>query len=289
MKLFFYAKTGHRVGLDRMRRVIALMREFEEFDPLLMVSDFRAASYAKELGVRRSVGIDDVRNMPNITERGDIVIFDSDEYNEVMHQEMIEYFSHFVRVSTDPTDSVKNGEIVISPYLEGENIINAILIDKTYFKKEDKEYEKVFFYGDDDYEKKLLKDAEAFADENFDLLEGFYFFMGYDKELKKYFNNIYEGEMYEEVLLKSKNFVTSSAQSALEALAANSNPVYIHRDDKENHYFTLLEELGIPVLKCFSKNEIVETVNVTKNYNIKKINDKSVTNAATELKKRLNL
>lgn len=70
MRLFFYAKTGHRVGLDRLRRVVALMNEFKEYEPFLMVEDFRAASFAKsELGVKKSIGIDDIRNMANFCNR----------------------------------------------------------------------------------------------------------------------------------------------------------------------------------------------------------------------------
>ncbi|WP_187647386.1 hypothetical protein [Nitrosophilus labii] len=290
MRLFFYAKTGHRVGLNRLRRVIALMREFEEYDPLLMVQDFRAASFAKsELGVKRSVGIDDVRNMANICQRGDIVIFDSDEYNEIMHQEMIDFFGHFVRISDRLDDKAKKGEILISPYLNGENIINAILIDKRYFGDFKKNIDKTFFYGDDDYDKDLVRVSGIFKDEYISLIEGFYFFINYQNELNEFFKDIIEIEEYENVIKKTKLFITSSPQSALEALASDGKVIYIQREDKDENLVPLLRQLGVKVLKEFNKELLKNAIKTEFSLKKELINEKNVTITGTYIKNKLNL
>lgn len=288
MNLYFYAKTGHRVGLDRLRRTVALMREFEEYNPLLMVQDFRAASYAKsDLGVKRSVGIDDVRNMANICQRGDIVIFDSDEYNDLMHQDMIDFFGKFIRISDNPEDKVKEGEYLISPYLEGENIINAVLVDRRYFGNFKKDIEKTYFFGDDDYEKDLIKVADIFKDLDVNLLEGFYFFVNYQSELKNYFKEIFEIEDYEDIIKRSKFFITSSAQSALEAVATGANVIYIQREDKDENMILLLEKLGVKILKKFDKNLLKKALE--SEFNLKKelLNEKNVTIVTNYLKNNL--
>jgi len=288
MRLFFYAKTGHRVGLDRLRRIIALMREFEEFNPLLMVSDFKAASYAKsELGVKRSLGIDDVRNMTNVCQRGDIIIFDSDEYNELMHQDMIDFFGKFIRISDNPKDEVKKGELLISPYLEGENIINSILVDKRYFGDFEKIFDKTFFYGDDDYDKDLVKVSAIFKDKDINLLEGFYFFMNYKSELKEFFKEIFEIQEYENLIKNSKIMITSSSQTALEAAASKSRVVYIQREDKNQNLLPLLEKLGIDIINNFDGLNIENLLKTENKIKYKNLNEKSVTIIADYLKNNL--
>ncbi len=290
MRLFFYAKTGHRVGLDRLRRVVALMREFEKYDPLLMVQDFRAASFAKsELGVKRSVGIDDVRNMANICERGDAIIFDSDEYNDIMHKEMIDFFGYFVRISDRIDDKAKKGEILISPYLKGEDIINEILIDKRYFGNFEKDIDKTLFYGDDDYDKDLVKISEIFKDRDINLLEGFYFFINYQNELKGFFKDIIEIEEYENVVKKTKLFITSSPQSALEALATGAKVIYVQREDKDSYHMPLFEKLGVKLLSGFNKDLLNKAINDKFECKKELLNEKSVTNTATFIKNKLNL
>ncbi|WP_281951538.1 hypothetical protein [Nitrosophilus kaiyonis] len=288
MNLYFYAKTGHRIGLDRLRRTVALMKEFDEYNPLLMVQDFRAASYAKsDLGVKRSVGIDDVRNMANICQRGDIIIFDSDEYNDLMHQDMIDFFGKFIRISDNPKDKPKKGEILISPYLKGENIINSILVDKKYFGDFEKNIDKTFFFGDDDYEKDLLKVSNIFEDLNMNLLEGFYFFINYSDELKKYYKNIFEIEDYEEVIKKTKLFISSSAQSSLEAIASGADVIYIQREDKDSNLIPLFSSLGVKVIEKFDKNLVKNAIETEFILNKNILYEKNVTITATNLKNNL--
>lgn len=289
MRLFFYAKTGHRVGLDRLRRVVALMNEFKEYEPFLMVEDFRAASFAKsELGVKKSIGIDDIRNMANFCNRGDVVIFDSDEYSNIMHQEMIDYFKYFIRVSDKIDDEPKKGELLISFYKEGENIINGVLVDRDFFGEFKKDTKRVFFYGDDDYEKNLMKKSKIFKDLDVDLVEGFYFFLNYQDELK-YFKNIYEIEEYKDIIKRAKTFITSSPQTALEAAASKSDVIYIQREDKDKNLVPLLKEIGIKVLESFDKPMLEIALKTKSNLRNDLLSDKGVTNVARNIKNKLNL
>lgn len=289
MRLFFYAKTGHRVGLDRLRRVVALMNEFKEYEPFLMVEDFRAASFAKsELGVKKSIGIDDIRNMANFCNRGDVVIFDSDEYSNIMHQEMIDYFKYFIRVSDKIDDEPKKGELLISFYKEGENIINGVLVDRDFFGEFKKDTKRVFFYGDDDYEKNLMKKSKIFKDLDVDLVEGFYFFLNYQDELK-YFKNIYEIEEYKDIIKRAKTFITSSPQTALETAASKSDVIYIQREDKDKNLVPLLKEIGIKVLESFDKPMLEIALKTKSNLRNDLLSDKGVTNVARNIKNKLNL
>lgn len=289
MRLFFYAKTGHRVGLDRLRRVVALMNEFKEYEPFLMVEDFRAASFAKsELGVKKSIGIDDIRNMANFCNRGDVVIFDSDEYSNIMHQEMIDYFKYFIRVSDKIDDEPKKGELLISFYKQGENIINGVLVDRDFFGEFKKDTKRVFFYGDDDYEKNLMKKSKIFKDLDVDLVEGFYFFLNYQDELK-YFKNIYEIEEYKDIIKRAKTFITSSPQTALETAASKSDVIYIQREDKDKNLVPLLKEIGIKVLESFDKPMLEIALKTKSNLRNDLLSDKGVTNVARNIKNKLNL
>ena len=59
MRYFYYVHTGHRIGLDRFHRAVAIVNELQkEIDITLLCSDFRIAAEAKEYGIKRSVGID---------------------------------------------------------------------------------------------------------------------------------------------------------------------------------------------------------------------------------------
>ena len=94
MRYFYYVHTGHRIGLDRFHRAVAIVNELQkEIDITLLCSDFRIAAEAKEYGIKRSVGIDLVRNIPQIAQNGDKIIFDSEEINPVLLEDMTQFFS----------------------------------------------------------------------------------------------------------------------------------------------------------------------------------------------------
>ena len=242
--IYFYARTDNRRDLDRLRRSVALAKEFDEV--YFMATDFRAASYAKSLGIKKAVGIEDFRNISQVCQRGDVLVFDSDEHleNDHVHQEMIDYFGRFIRISYNPKDQRKDGEFLISPYIVGEGVINAILVDAEFFEVSSKKIDRLYFWGDADYEKKLVQLAPALGKFGFDLLEGLYFFVGYGDELSQYFQNIYDVDDYYETMKAAKLVVSADPQAALEATAAGAKVVYMPKS-AENEYHLLLQRLGV--------------------------------------------
>ncbi len=258
MTIYFYAKTDNRLGLDRLRRTAALARQLQkEHDVYFMTTEFRSATYAKRvLGIEKAVGIEDFRNIGTVCERGDVIVYDSDEHNETIHQEMIDYFGTFFRVSYDPKDLPKEGEVLISPHIVGENVINAVLIDTHYFEAVPKEL-RLFFWGDSDYERKMLDIAPQISRFDLDLLEGFYFFVDMEEKLKEFFNNIYESEEYPDILPQASLCITHSPQSALEAAASGAKVIYFG-DDEE--YAPLFDRINIRNIGIFDQSRLQEAL-----------------------------
>ena len=260
MTLYFYAHTDNRKSLDRLRRSAALARALqEEFEVYFMTTEFRSATYAKqELGIRKAVGIEDFRNIGTICERGDVIIYDSDEHNETIHQEMIEFFEKFFRISYDPKEIKKEGEYLISPHLVGEDIINGVLIDERFFQERPKSIDRAFFYSDADYERNVEKLAPKLQEFELELIEGFYFFVDVEEKIKDYFQKIHPIEDYFDVISASKLFLTFDPQTALEAAAAGAKTVYIQR--QESGYEPLLERAGIKEAGYFDPAKLQEAI-----------------------------
>ena len=162
MKIYYYVHTGHRIGLDRFRRAATIVRMLDGVDITLLCSDFRIAQIARDFGVDKSVGIDVVRNIPHISDFGDKLIFDSDEANPIMLEDMKEYFSSFLHVET-----------------------NMPVVDDKYFEQKPKTIELSFFFGDDDYEKDIEKNLSLFDGLTPEILLGFYYFLDYEEMLKE--------------------------------------------------------------------------------------------------------
>lgn len=257
MRLFYYVHTGHRIGLDRFRRAATIIRALGDVDITLLTSDFRIAHEARDFGIKRSVGIDVVRNIPQIAHHGDKIIFDSDEINPTMHQDMVKFFSTFIRVTDDPNAVQHEGELLLSPYLEGEGICKGVAVDDKYFEKKPKTIEKSFFFGDDDYEEDLFANLDMFKELEMEMIIGFYFFMNYEDKLAPAFTKQHEFEEYDEVVQGSNVFVTSSPQAALENLASGGRPVYIQRPDYARDFIPLFESLNIPIVDGFDKPKLL--------------------------------
>ena len=132
-KLYYYAHTGHRIGLDRFRRAVAILNELDA-DITLLTSDFRIAQIGRDFGIEKSVGLDVVRNIPQIALAGDKLIFDSDEANPIMLEDMKEYFSTLIQIKND-----------------------TIAVQGHFFETYEKSVKLSYFFGDDDYEKDLEK------------------------------------------------------------------------------------------------------------------------------------
>ena len=71
--LFYYAYSGHKNGLERVRRGAALMNALRAkgTEATLLVNDFRAGLAAKELGVKDYVTVElCARHRCHCTSRG---------------------------------------------------------------------------------------------------------------------------------------------------------------------------------------------------------------------------
>lgn len=288
MKTYYYVHTGHRIGLDRFRRAATIIRSLGDIDITLLCSDFRIAQVAKDFGVEKSVGLDVVRNIPQIAHHGDQLIFDSEEANPIMLDDMRKYFSTFIRVSDSPDDKKEENELLISPYLEGEGICKAYAVDDSFFTQTPKTIKITYFFGDDDYEKDLEKNLAFLEGLEPDLQLGFYYFLDYEENLKKLFKNYHEFEEYEDTIKRTEILITASPQAVLESLACGSKPIYIQREDYTIDFIPLFESLNIPIVKQFDKNNLNVILKTIHNHTYYKIEQKS-NKVSKFIKENLNL
>ena len=263
MKVYLYAKSGHAIGLEATKRCAAIANELKEFEPILCTSDFRAGAFAKDLfGVKKYVNIDVVRNLYNIMEKRDILIYDTDEVNELMQKDMKEFCTKAYKIGED---------------------IKDIVVDKSiYIKEGNPSIEKLIFFGDDDYNKIFFDMIETSASYDIDLLMGHYFFLGNEKVFSQHFKNVIDEEEYIDTIKNTKYLLTASLQSALESISCGNKPVLFKRADKK-YDENLIEDINIPIIEEDSLSSIIKTFeNIIKEYpnlnsikiaNIKKIKE----------------
>jgi len=288
-KLYYYVHTGHRVGLDKFRRSVSIIRSLgEDIDITLLCSDFRIAHVAKEFGIKNSVGIDVIRNIPYIAHHGDKLIFDSDEANPIMLDDMRKFFSTFIRLSDDKDDVKLDKEYLISPYIQKDGVCNALVIDDKYFEQTEKTVKISFFYGDDDYEKDLERNLSLLDGLEPVLQLGFYYFLDYEDELKKKFIDFFEFEDYDEMIQKTEILITASPQAALENLASGGKPIYIQRIDYPTHFEELFGKFGIPIIKNYNNKQLVLQIETINKQEYKKL-EKSSNKITKFIKDNLNL
>lgn len=237
MKIYLYAKSGHAIGLEATKKCAVLANLLEEFDPILCTSDFRAGAFAKEnLGIKKYVNIDVMRNLTNIMQKNDILFYISDEANEQMKKDI----DNFCSLSYDLEEN-----------------LNAIIVDtKIYTKTNAPLLEKTIFFGDDDYNNiffEMIKESKKF---DLNLLMGHYFFLGNEKIFANYFSNIIDEEEYVQTIKNSKFLLTSSLQSACESIACGNKPVLFKREDKI-YNDDLILKLNIPVVEYSNINELI--------------------------------
>ncbi len=238
MNIYLYAKSGHNVGLEAIRRGSVIFSKLKDCDPILTTSDYRAATFARDLDVYKGIGIDIIGNLPNLMERADMLIFDSDEPSDEMRKFMAEYCTHLFEVGVD---------------------IPKTLVDDKFFTKGNQSIQKAFFFGDDDYKDSLLKtickDCET---QDIPLLMGHYFFLGNDDKLKPYFKEIIEEEEYFDTITNTKYLLTSSVNATFESMASGNCPVFYPREDKDTKEdLELLSQYNIPIV---NGKDIVEVV-----------------------------
>jgi len=228
MKVYIYAKSGHNIGLEAVRRCASIYSKLKKFDPILCTCDFRAGAYAKdELGIKKYVSVDVLTNLPNMMKRGDILIFDSDETTQFMEEHMNDFCSLLYKVGTD------------IPY--------SIVDDSLFSKNENPNIEKSLFFGDDDYSNLLLELTKNSSKQDINLLLGHYFFLGNESKLAPFFNTMFTDEEYINTISNTKFLLTTSLQSCFESIVCGNSPVLLLREDKK-YDINFIKDLNIPTI-----------------------------------------
>ena len=274
MQVYLYAKSGHTVGLEATKRCAAIANALKEFDPILCTSDFRAGAFAKDLlGIRRYVNIDVIRNLHNIMEKRDILIYDTPEINDNMKKDMTDFCTLVYGIDDE---------------------IKGIIVDSSIYNKMDNtnlnKLDKTIFFGDDDYNNIFLEMAKESEKQEINMLMGHYFFLGNEKVFSNYFSNVIDEEEYVQTIKNSKYLLTASLQSALESLACGNFPVLFKRFDK-NYDEELITNLNIPVIKGDNLKQLIENFSVIiNNYpNINNFNIISFDTIVKNVKEKIDL
>ena len=274
MQVYLYAKSGHTVGLEATKRCAAIANALKEFDPILCTSDFRAGAFAKDLlGIRRYVNIDVIRNLHNIMEKRDTLIYDTPEINDNMKKDMTDFCTLVYGIDDE---------------------IKGIIVDSSIYNKTDNtnlnKLDKTIFFGDDDYNNIFLEMAKESEKQEINMLMGHYFFLGNEKVFSNYFSNVIDEEEYVQTIKNSKYLLTASLQSALESLACGNFPVLFKRFDK-NYDEELITNLNIPVIKGDNLKQLIENFSVIiNNYpNINNFNIISFDTIVKNVKEKIDL
>jgi len=260
MRLFYYVHTGHRIGLDRFHRAAAILNELNDLDITLLCSDFRIAGEARHFGIKRAVGVDLVRNIPQIAQHGDKIIFDSDEINPTLMEDMTQFFPTFLRICDNPDALKYEKEFLVSPYLYGDGIVTGTVVDTKYTEVLPKTIPMALFFGDDDYEKDLELHQALFAPYKMELLMGFYHFLGYENSLKESFSAIHESEEYDTVIRHTDVLISGSPMAVLQNLSGGGRPIYLQRPDYPRDFLPLFEKMGIPIVDGYDKEQLMDVI-----------------------------
>jgi len=280
--LYYYAHTGHKIGLDRAKRGAAVIKALakEGVEAQLLLNDFRAGVALKEHGIREYVTIETIQDIDAIAQTGDSVIIDS---NEDDHGRLVKYvsdFKHVWRFAHDSEDHSIHGEVLFKAACEEESCLEAVIVDDAYFEPSAKEERLLFFLGDSDHDKTLLGNVDFFQNFEMELLLGHYFFVKYEDALAKLFTILHEPEEYMDLIQSSSTVVTASAQTAVEAKASGAKVVYLELGETPLYPSTLLKQYGIGMVKGFDVRQMQDAIkaeNSVAEREIKKINIKKIT------------
>ncbi|RLA67498.1 MAG: hypothetical protein DRQ78_02540 [Epsilonproteobacteria bacterium] len=249
--LYYYANTGHKIGLERLRRGVALLNSLADkgIQTCFLVNDFRAGLVAKDLGVQDYVTVEGVQDIDAIAEHGDSIIIDSIEDDHGRLVKYCEDFKNVWRFAHDTEDTAIHDEKVLNS--------DVVLVDARYFEKVKKEERVLFFLGDADYDKIVLGNADFFKAFNMDILLGNYFFVKYEDDLAKLFVTLHEPEEYSELIKISSTVVTTSAQAALEAKASDARVIFLQIKELKSLYEEVyLNKNGIEIVDGFNVEEL---------------------------------
>jgi len=250
MANYYYAYSGHKFGLDRVRRGVALIKAMKRknHEMQLLVNDFRAGLAAKELGVGDAVTIETLLDVDAVAQRGDLVVLDTPEDVGMRMEQYCDLFGEVFYVTDDCTYRAYAGETVLKPNCtEGEKCVETPMVDAEYFDGLPKEDRILFFFGDADYNKEVLAKRALFEGTGIELLLGHYFFVKYESELEKTFALLHEPEEYTNLVRSSSRVLTVSIQCALEAKAAEAEVFYVKKKDDPACIVALLSAYNINI------------------------------------------
>ena len=285
MKLYYYAFSGHKWGLDRVKRGVALIKALKEqgVEVQLLVNDFRAGLAAKDFGVRDSVTVETIMDVDVLAQKGDVVFIDTPEEDRGRIERYSKEYTLFHIVDDDSTVS-NHGEIVMHPKSDE---LSSIIVDDEYFDILEKEKRTLFFFGDADYDKEVLAHSDFFQVTGMELILGHYFFVKYEDDLAKIFKTLHEPEEYSELIRTSSRVITASPQCAFEAISAQAEVIYMSREkDSES----LLEEMtlfNIKIIDYFNQDKLLSLI-AEFSMNEKKVLNKS-SEIALKVMNRINL
>jgi len=265
--LFYYANTGHKLGLDRLRRGAALLKKLESDGVAcrLLVNDFRAGLAARELGVKEYVTVETVQDIDAIAEAGEnSIIIDSPEDD---HGRLVKYcadFKNVWRFAHDEEDRSVHGETLFSVGCQSDACLEAVIVDEMYRAQGEKEERVLFFLSDADYDKTILGHAEFFKAFDMELLLGNYFFVKYEDDLAKLFTTLYEPEEYVDLIQNSSTVVTASSQTALEARSSGAKVIYLVHEKEPLYPSSLLASKGVNIVEGFDENALKDALDAKK-------------------------
>ncbi len=279
--LFYYANSGHKIGLERVRRGAALLKSLASsgVETQLLVNDFRAGLVAKDLGVKEYVTVETVQDIDAIAQFGDSIIIDSPEDDHGRLVKYCEDFKNVWRFEVGNDDVSVHGEILFKVECKDESCVDAVIIDDTYFEETAKEERILFFLNDADYDKTILNNEAFFKTLNMELLLGNYFFVKYEDDLAKLFSTLHEPEEYMDLIKSSSHIVTASAQTALEAKVSGTKVIYLQLSNNDLYPVELLKTYGIDIVNGFDaelvakylKEETQLIENIVERFNEQKI------------------
>ena len=258
--LFYYANSGHKIGLERVRRGAALLKRLanQGIETQLLVNDFRAGLVAKELGVKEYVTVETVQDIDAIAQFGDSIMIDSPEDDRGRLVKYCEDFKHVWRFEVGSDDLSVHGETLFKAECKDESCESSVIVDEDYFEETEKKERTLFFLSDADYDKTILSNEAFFKTLNMELLLGNYFFVKYEDDLAKLFSTLHEPEEYVDLITGSSRIVTSSAQTALEAKASGAKVIYIHLSDDALYPVESLSKYGIAIVNGFDAEAVVK-------------------------------
>jgi len=255
MKLYYYAFTGHKYGLDRARRAVPILQKLKEqgIETMLLVNDFRAGLAMRDLGIAESVHIEGIQDIDAIAKTGDVVIIDSPEDD---HGRLVKYctdFKQVFRFSEHDADESIHGEVMLTINCKDDTCISSLIIDDIYFEEHKKIERTLFFLGDSDAQKTILSNSAFFEANKMELLLGHYFYVKYEKDLEKIFTKLHESEEYTELICSSSRIVTASVQTALEASVTGAEVVFIDINKISNKDKKLLVSFNVILMISFNE------------------------------------